>query len=187
MVTAAAAAARWHRPYCTDGGPPRREYPDVPRLGVAATVLSKTLPRRVLLVRRSKPPGEGSWSLPGGLVDLGESLGAAALREVEEETTLVPVLARDQPNESLAFYVTDGVYPDECGRVRFHYVLCHVLCYGDDAVDPVASDDAADARWVYTSDLLHGESSAGCKLLPKTLAVLKAALTAVGDDEARVV
>ena len=181
MVTAAAAAARWHRPYCTDGGPPRREYPDVPRLGVAATVLSKTLPRRVLLVRRSKPPGEGSWSLPGGLVDLGEGISAAALREVEEETMLSPTLATDQPNESVAFYVTDGVYRDECGRVRYHYVLCHVLCFGDDTVDPVASDDAADARWVDTSDLLRGETSAACTLLPKTLAVLKAALAIIGD------
>ena len=92
------------------------------------------------------------------------------------------MLARDQPNENVAFYVTEGVYPDECGRVRFHYVLCHVLCFGDDTVDPVASDDAADARWVGTSDLLRGESSTECVLLPKTLAVLKAALAIVGEE-----
>lgn len=94
---------------------------------------------------------------------------------------LVATLATNQPNESAAFYVTDGIFPDERGRVLYHYVLCHVLCFGDDTVDPVASDDAADAKWVGTSDLLRGDSPK-CKLLPKTLAVLKAALTIVGDE-----
>ena len=180
MPTAAAEVRR----YCAcQVGSRRREYPEVPRLGVAATVLSKALPRRVLLVRRGQPPGEGSWSLPGGLVDLGERVGPAALREVQEETMLVATLAKDQPNESAAFYVTDEITLDKRGRVLYHYVLCHVLCLGDDTVDPVASDDAADAQWVGTSNLLRGDSPA-CKLLPKTLAVLKAAL-AIVDDEPR--
>lgn len=168
--------------HCATQGEPR-EYPGLPRLGVAATVLSKVSPRRVLLVRRSKPPGEGCWSLPGGLIDLGEGIGAAALREVEEETMVSPTVTSRPLNESAAFYVTEGVYPDEDGRVRYHYVLCHVLCFGDDTVDPVASDDAADARWVEVSLLLSGKSLAGSdyELLPKTLGVLEAALAIAGD------
>jgi len=59
-----------------------REYPDYPRVGVGAVVLSRG---RVLLVRRGKPPAEGRWSLPGGLVDLGETSVEAARREVAEE------------------------------------------------------------------------------------------------------
>jgi ADP-ribose pyrophosphatase YjhB (NUDIX family) len=133
---------------------PRREYPDAPRLGVAATVLSRSLPRRVLLVRRGKPPGANTWSLPGGLVDLGEGISDAALREVTEETlldldTAGLRLAESRPNgereddsASAAFFVTESIWPDDAGSVKYHYLLCHVLCFADDSIDPVASDDA---------------------------------------------
>lgn len=120
------------------GGPttaaaePRREYPDAPRLGVAATVLSRTLPRRVLLIRRGKPPAADTWSLPGGLVDLGEGVAPAALREVTEETLLgadnagLRLADRSDGESSSAFFVTESVWPDDAGSVRYHYVLCHV-------------------------------------------------------------
>src|SRR5437867_12556301 len=68
-----------------------REYPDYPRVGVGAVVLSRG---RVLLVRRGKPPAEGRWSLPGGLVDLGETSVAAARRAVQEERRLKVRIAR---------------------------------------------------------------------------------------------
>src|SRR5260370_17708812 len=76
------ATASWLRPHTPRRGPVSREYPDYPRVGVGAVVLSRG---RVLLVRRGKPPGEGRWSLPGGLVDLGETSVDAARREVEGE------------------------------------------------------------------------------------------------------
>ena len=65
--------------------PPAREYPDAPRAAVGAVVLDED---RVLLVRRGQPPGLGKWSLPGGLLDLGERLEDAVVREVEEESGL---------------------------------------------------------------------------------------------------
>ena len=182
--------ARWATTAAGHAPPrvPPREYPGAPRIGVAATVLSRSLPRRVLLVRRGKPPGEGAWSLPGGLVDLGEGLGTAALREVEEETRLTPTLASAElPSSSAdapsaAFFVTESVHLDE-GRVRFHYVLCHVLCFADDTADPIASDDAAGAAWVDAADVLRGKGPPGSgALLPKTSIVLRAALAIVGDE-----
>src|SRR5436309_13446134 len=70
------------RPRTHRGRRVSREYPDYPRVGVGAVVLSR---ERVLLTRRGKPPAEGRWSLPGGLVELGETSVEAARREVEEE------------------------------------------------------------------------------------------------------
>jgi ADP-ribose pyrophosphatase YjhB (NUDIX family) len=114
-----------------------REYPDAPRVGVGAVVLHEG---RVLLVRRGQPPGVGRWSLPGGLVDLGESMAAAACREVEEECGITVRVA------GIAG-VIDRIIRDEAGRVRYHYVLVDYLAYADsDAV--TAGTDAADARWI---------------------------------------
>src|SRR3989449_11754372 len=70
------------RPRTHRGRRVSREYPDYPRVGVGAVVLSRG---RVLLTRRGKPPAEGRWSLPGGLVELGETSVEAARREVDEE------------------------------------------------------------------------------------------------------
>jgi len=64
---------------------PRREYPDAPRAGVGAVVLDG---EQVLLVRRGEAPSEGKWSIPGGLIHLGERLEDAVVREVQEECGL---------------------------------------------------------------------------------------------------
>jgi len=107
-----------------------REYPDYPRVGVGAVVLSR---ERVLLVRRGKPPAEGRWSLPGGLVELGETSVAAARREV------VVGLAG----------VVDRVTHDADGRVRYHWVLVDYLAFPESDDDTImAGDDAAEVRWV---------------------------------------
>lgn len=114
-----------------------REYPDYPRVGVGAVVLHRG---RVLLVRRGGQPAAGKWSLPGGLVDLGETTVEAVCREIREECgidiRLVGVAG-----------VVDRVTRDADGRVRYHYVLVDYLAYAEsEAV--VAGTDAAECRWV---------------------------------------
>jgi len=115
----------------------RREYPDCPRVGVGAVVLDRG---RVLLVRRGGQPSSGRWSLPGGLVELGETTADAARRELREECGIDITVA------GLAG-VVDRVTRDAEGRVRYHYVLVDYLAFTDtDAV--VAGTDAAECRWV---------------------------------------
>ncbi len=114
-----------------------REYPDHPRVGVGAVVLHGD---RVLLVRRGRPPSAGKWSLPGGLVHLGESLVDAVRREVAEECGC-PVRV------AAVAGVVDRVVRDPDGRVRYHWVIVDYLAFADSETI-VAGSDAAEARWV---------------------------------------
>ena len=114
-----------------------REYPEHPRIGVGAVILDQG---RVLLVRRGRPPGAGKWSLPGGLVRLGETLHAAVGREVAEECGLTVSVV------GLAGLV-ERVVEDDVGRVRYHYILVDYLVRPE-TVDAVAGSDAAEVRWV---------------------------------------
>ncbi len=117
-----------------------REYPSHPRLGVGAVILDGG---RVLLVKRGGQPSAGKWSLPGGLVDLGETTVEAIVREVAEECGLQITIA------GLAGIV-DRVVRDDAGRVRYHYVLVDYLAYPvhPGAGTPAAGSDAADVAWV---------------------------------------
>ena len=96
-----------------------REYPSRPIVGVGVLVKRGD---KVLLVRRRFDPGRGKWSIPGGLVELGETVRGAALREVYEETGLNVKLDR-------LLGVVDYIERDKRGRVRFHYVLVDFLAY----------------------------------------------------------
>jgi ADP-ribose pyrophosphatase YjhB (NUDIX family) len=114
-----------------------REYPDYPRVGVGAVVLHGG---RVLLVRRGGNPSPGKWSLPGGLVELGETTADAIRRELREECAIEVELVD-------VCGVIDRVVRDREGRVHYHYVLVDYLAVA--ASDEVcAGDDAAEARWV---------------------------------------
>jgi mutator protein MutT len=115
----------------------RREYPECPRVGVGAVVLHDG---RVLLVRRGGQPSLGKWTLPGGLVELGETTAEAVRRELAEECGIdIAVLG-------LAG-VVDRVVRDADGRVRYHYVLVDYLAAtATDAI--TVGSDAAEARWV---------------------------------------
>ena len=119
-----------------------REYPSHPRVGVGAVVLHDG---RVLLVRRGGQPSSGKWSLPGGLVELGETTDVALRRELVEECGLDVRLA------GIAG-VVDRIVRDEAGRVRYHYVLVDYLAYADTAA-VVAASDAAEARWVAVDEV----------------------------------
>src|SRR5262249_45443857 len=113
-----------------------RQYPKRPILGVGAVVIHRG---RVLLVRRAKDPCKGEWTFPGGVVELGETLRAAAEREVLEETTL-RVRAGD------VLEVVDSLVRSR-GGLRFHYAIVDVVCrYVSGAPKP--RDDVSDAVWV---------------------------------------
>jgi 8-oxo-dGTP diphosphatase len=115
----------------------RNTYPDRPRAAVGAIVFKKD---RVLLVRRGKPPAEDQWAIPGGSIELGETLQEAAEREIWEETGIV-IRAGDP------IYSFDSVIPDDSGRIRFHYVIVDLMAeYVSGELK--AGDDARDARWV---------------------------------------
>ena len=127
-----------------------REYPDYPRVGVGAVILHQD---KVLLVRRGKAPSFGKWSLPGGLVELGESAREAIAREIMEECgikiRLVDVCG-----------VLDRVVKDDAGRVRYHYVLVDYLAYPD-SLDVQAGDDAAEAQWFEVAELAELDTTQG--------------------------
>jgi ADP-ribose pyrophosphatase YjhB (NUDIX family) len=118
----------------------QREFPAAPLVGVGAVVFEAG---RVLLVRRGREPLKGHWSLPGGLVELGEELLDAVIREVREETGLVV-----EPIELIE--VVNRIHREE-KRVRYHYVIADYLCRVTDGVLR-ASSDADAVRWVDRSE-----------------------------------
>jgi 8-oxo-dGTP diphosphatase len=121
----------------------RREYPEAPIVGVGAVVIDGT---KVLLVRRGNEPLKGEWSLPGGALELGETLQQGIVREVFEETglTVSPVGVVE---------ILDRITPDEeSGRVRYHYVLVDFVCRVIGGT-PLVGSDADELRWVERNEL----------------------------------
>ncbi len=132
-----------------------RSYPDLPRVAVGAVVLKDN---RVLLVRRAKPPAQGLWAIPGGSVELGETLQQAAEREILEETGIT--IQAKKP-----VYTFDLIEKDENNRVRFHYVIVDLMA---DYISgkPLPGDDADEVRWVSSEELKNLDVN------PRTLTVL---------------
>ena len=97
-----------------------REYPELPVAAVGVVVVRGD--GRVLLARRANPPAQGLWSLPGGRMELGETVAEAARREVFEECGV-----RCEPLE--VFHTVDRIFRDPEGRVRYHYVIIEVLAH----------------------------------------------------------
>jgi ADP-ribose pyrophosphatase YjhB (NUDIX family) len=144
-----------------------RRHPEAPVVAVGVLLLDGD---RVLLIKRGRPPQVGRWTVPGGGVELGETLEEAALRELKEETglgcTLGPVVE-----------VLDRVVRDDTGRVEYHYVILDFLGSAPSGSLQAASD-CADARWVPIADLDAWETTDG--LVP----VIRRAL-AMRDGSAR--
>ena len=115
----------------------RRRYPDAPLVGVAAAVFDPA--GRVLLVQRGRPPRAGSWGLPGGLLELGESLVDGVQREVREECG-VEIAVGDVAG------VFEPITHDEQGRIEYHYI---VIDYWASWLSGEAHprDDAAAVAW----------------------------------------
>ena len=117
-----------------------REFPSTPLVGVGAIVVRDS---RVLLVRRGNEPLKGHWTLPGGMLEVGETLTAGVAREVREETGLDV-----EPIELIE--LLDRIHR-EGGRVRYHYVIADYLCRVTGGELRAASDAAA-VRWVERSE-----------------------------------
>lgn len=123
-------------------GTDRRSYPERPIVGVGAVIVHDG---KVLIVQRGAEPRKGEWTVPGGVLELGETLRQAAEREVLEETGL-KVKAED------VVEVVDSIYPDAQGKTMYHYVLidfsCRVL-----GGELRAGSDVAQARWITPDEL----------------------------------
>jgi mutator protein MutT len=133
-----------------------RAYPDRPFVGVGAVIVDDR--GRVLLVKRRFEPLAGQWSLPGGGVDVGETLEACVIREMREETGL-------DVEVGPVIEVFDRIMHDAEGRVQYHYVLVDYVCRPVGGT-LVAASDVADVAWVEASAL------AGFSLTDKATAVI---------------
>ena len=122
-----------------------RAYPDRPIVAVGAVILDAG---RVLLVRRGQEPLKGEWSLPGGAVEVGETLEAALVREVREETSLDVVVGP-------VVEVLDSIRRDPGGRPQYHYVIVDYACRVREGTPTAAvrGTDADDVQWVILEEL----------------------------------
>ncbi|HXW27292.1 MAG TPA: NUDIX hydrolase [Xanthobacteraceae bacterium] len=122
--------------------PDPRAYPTRPFLAVSAAIVRDG---RVLLVRRARPPGRGLFSLPGGVVEAGETLEQAVTREVREETglTVEPV--------TLAGH-REAIVRDADGRVERHFVILAFACRWR-AGEAAPSEEVAEARWIAPGEM----------------------------------
>ena len=138
-----------------------RKYPDRPIVGVGAVIIDGD---RVLLVKRAHEPLKGQWSLPGGAVEVGESLEAGLVREVREETcldvTVGPVVE-----------VLDRIGRDATGRVEHHFVIVDYLCRVAGGTATCGSD-AEDVEWARRDDLARYRlTSAATAVIAKAFAM----------------
>ena len=125
----------------------QREFPAHPFVGVGAIIVERdgAGKDRVVLVKRGHPPIQGQWSIPGGVLEVGELVRDAAAREAREETGLIV-----EPGELLGVY--DRVLRHADGRVQYHYVLVDFLCRPVGG-ELCAASDAAEVRWFTREEL----------------------------------
>jgi len=119
-----------------------REYPERPYASVAACVFKDN---KVLLIKRAKPPSQGRWSVPGGMIELGETLEDAARRELEEEGGIEIKTGR-------IFNVENLIVPDGDGKVLFHYVVTYLTAYYRSGTIRPGSDEL-DICWAARDEL----------------------------------
>jgi ADP-ribose pyrophosphatase YjhB (NUDIX family) len=122
----------------------KREFPEIPFVGVGAIIIEDA---RVVLVKRAHPPLQAEWSIPGGVLEVGELVREAAVREAREETGFVV-----EAGALLGVY--DRVLRDAEHRVQYHYVLIDFLCRRVSG-ELQAGSDAAEVRW-FTREELPG-------------------------------
>ena len=120
----------------------KREYPDRPLVGVGGVIIADG---RTLLIRRGSAPLEGQWSIPGGMLELGESIAEGVGRELAEETSLA-VRVGD------LIEVFERIVPGEGGRTRYHFVILDYLCEMVSG-EARAGSDVTDVAWAREEEL----------------------------------
>jgi ADP-ribose pyrophosphatase YjhB (NUDIX family) len=142
-----------------------REYPAAPLVGVGAIVFEGD---RVLLVQRGRPPGIGKWSIPGGLVHVGEPVETAVRREVAEECGL------DVRLHGLVGFV-ERILPDGAGRIQYHYVLLDFLATPEEgtADRACAGSDARAVRWAGLDELPTLDLTDGLEAMIRRAATMR--------------
>ena len=115
----------------------RREYPSQPIVGIGAIIVQDG---KILLAKRGSEPGKGKWSVPGGLVELGEKVEKAVVREVKEETNLDVEVVR-------LIDAVNNIIQDSNGKLRFHFVILDYLTKLKGGTLQ-SSSDALDTKWV---------------------------------------
>jgi 8-oxo-dGTP diphosphatase len=123
----------------------QREFPETPLVGVGAVVVDQG---RVLLVRRGREPMRGAWTLPGGLLEVGETLLAGVVREVQEETGLIV-----EPVELVE--LLERIHRER-ERIQYHYVIADYLCVVVGG-ELKAASDADSVRWVERGEWQGGD------------------------------
>jgi 8-oxo-dGTP diphosphatase len=143
-----------------------RRYPQRPVLGVGALIVDGD---RILLVERGREPLKGYWSLPGGVLETGETLAEGTRREVLEETGLVvePVAVVE---------IFERILRDEHGHAEYHYVLIDYLCRITGGV-PLAADDVSRVEWA------EKQAVSGFRLTEGTLSVIEKAFALAARNE----
>ena len=115
----------------------RRFYPNQPVVGVGAIIVCDG---KILLEKRKGEPGRGKWSVPGGLVELGETTENAVIREVKEETGLIVA-------DPQLIDVVDNIVRDENGEIKYHFVIIDYFLRLKGG-EPKAADDAEELKWI---------------------------------------
>jgi 8-oxo-dGTP diphosphatase len=115
----------------------KRLYPDQPVVGIGAVIIKEG---EIALIKRGNEPSKGKWTIPGGLVELGENLEAAVIRETKEEVCL-------DVDDPQLIDVVDNIDLDEHGKVKYHYVIIDYLVHVKSGNIQAASD-AEELRWV---------------------------------------
>ena len=120
-----------------------KAYPLMPVIAVAGIIFNDR--DEVVLIQRGSEPRKGKWSIPGGSVELGEELGQALVREVEEECSL-----KVEPGPFVS--LIERIEHDSRGKIRYHYAILDFVCKYKEGV-LTAGSDAADAKWVSMADI----------------------------------
>jgi 8-oxo-dGTP diphosphatase len=141
----------------------KREHPKQPLIGVGALIVESG---KIVLIKRGKAPLLGEWSIPGGMLELGETVRLGAEREALEETGLTV-----RATELLGVF--DRVIPDADGKIQYHYVLIDFLCEKISG-ELRAGADAADAKWFTPEEVVK------LPLPEDTAGVIQAAIVKAG-------
>ena len=136
----------------------RTVYPLSPVPAVAVMVIRG---HEILMIKRGKEPRKGTWTVPGGSIELGETMSMAAEREVMEETGI-----SIEPGK--AFTAIDAIYHDSSGGLQFHYIIIYIAATYLSG-QAAAGDDAAEVRWVDFETIQRGFKGAE----PGTLKIIR--------------